>query len=186
MAEPRGMVIQPGAVPGVNSKIINTAPRDGDTEEKWLIAASSAGGASTRIQLRCPPEMTDNIARIVQSGKFQYRTSADVWRHAQSRHLEWLETQDPDLVTHIHTIRAVSDIIQEEETAQEFAKALERLRAVVATHIGAGRSHMARAAVQKIWDSIARLPESDPWRDVHAQAIRQNWPDYADVMEVAE
>jgi len=61
----------------------------------FCIPARNPQGKDCNIGFRCWPEMAQAVNKIIAKQLFNYRTAADLHRHALSRHLEYLTEKNP-------------------------------------------------------------------------------------------
>jgi len=80
-----------------DSSRVPTGSRSGKGTTGFGIPARNCNGKDHTIGVRCWPEFSQAVNEIIAKKAFNYRTAADLYRHAIVRHLEWLGEKNPKL-----------------------------------------------------------------------------------------
>ena len=65
--------------------------------DDFRVPARNSRGKDHVVGFRCWPEFALAVDKIIAKKAFNYRTAADLYRHAIARHLEWLGEKNPKL-----------------------------------------------------------------------------------------
>jgi len=80
-----------------SSRTLPTGSRSGNGTTGFGIPSRNSKGKDHTIGVRCWPEFALAVNKIIAKKAFNYRTAADLYRHAIVRHLEWLGEKNPKL-----------------------------------------------------------------------------------------
>lgn len=126
--------------------------------EEWICPSADRNRQFTRIPgFTVPPAVALAMEKIVGTKNFPYEVSADLIRHALSRHIEWLSRQDDRAVPPhlIALIRQMNMLRHDEVLKRESVTNLAKLEHVMERLIQDGdRAHAFRYGV-----AITRLIE---------------------------
>ncbi len=119
----------------------------------YRIPARNRQGKDCNIGIRCWPEFSQAVNEIIAKRAFNYRTAADLYRHAIARHLEWLGEKNPTLeewwfvkaVRAIETKAHLAELCTVTEYLSREAQHLER----------GGEEEQARDLVRKVLREIS-------------------------------
>ena len=114
---------------------VTDSPRSGKGTTGFSIPARNSKGKDHTIGVRCWPEFALAVNKIIAKRAFNYRTAADLYRHAIVRHLEFLGEKNPKLEEwwFVKAVRAIETKAHwaELHTVTEYlsreAEALERM-----------------------------------------------------------
>ena len=97
-----------------------------DSQEKdFLVPASDVRGHSARLQFRVHPGHAQQIDSVVAAKHFPYRSRGDLYRHALTRHLKWLEAIGADgIPSVIQHVEVIMEIVRAEEFRNELTMCL--------------------------------------------------------------
>ena len=88
-------------------------------------------GHDVNISFRCMTQMAGEVSEIIAARAFNYRTAADLHRHALWRHLQWLKEKAPELRERMSWVEAVVAITQAEEDFIEYEAVTDYLARTV-------------------------------------------------------
>ncbi len=136
-----------------SSRTLPTGSRSGNGTTGFGIPARNCKGKDHTIGVRCWPEFALAVNKIIAKRAFNYRTAADLYRHAIARHLEWLGEKNPKLEEwwFVKAVRAIETKahLAELQTITEYlsreAEVLERM----------GEEEQARELVRKVLREIS-------------------------------
>ncbi len=119
----------------------------------FCIPARNSRGKDHTIGVRCWPEFSQAVNKIIAKRAFNYRTAADLYRHAIARHLEWLGEKNPTLeewwfvkaVRAIETKAHLAELLTITEYLSREAEVLERM----------GEEEQARELVREVIREIS-------------------------------
>jgi len=135
--------------------------------DDFFVPASDGHGHSERIWTRIQPGHFRQLGIIANSGWFPYNDKGDVIRHAIDRHIEWLEGLAP-IPSVSSQVRAITSIIREEETNDEFADVFTLMAHRIGVYLSTGRPDMARSLASRIRSKIDDMPDG-PWKDQYQE-----------------
>lgn len=136
---------------------------------EFSVPASDNKGHSERMWLRIQSGHDRQMAAVLNSKFFPYRSKGDVVRHALHRHLLWLETLAP-VPSVSGQVDAILEIMREEEFHKDFQDIMSRLQEQVGYYLARGQVGRARSLVSRILDRVDRMPDSD-WKDTYRKEI---------------
>jgi len=137
----------------------------------FCIPARNSRGKDHTIGVRCWPEFSQAVNKIIAKKAFNYRTAADLYRHAIARHLEWLGEKNPKLEEwwFVKAVRAIETKahLAELHTITEYlsreAKVLERM----------GEEEQARQLVLVVIQEIDKADMPDGMKRRYLKLIRK-------------
>ena len=139
----------------------------------FRVPATDGKGHAVRLFCRAQPGHANQVAIILQSRKFPYRTKGDIMRHALVRHLRWLETLEP-IRSVTAEVDAIMEIMKEEEFNHDFQVTFEKLQSVVANHISNNAQNEAIRLVLQVRLHLEAMPEGY-WRTKYLTEIDQRY-----------
>ena len=130
------------------------------SEPEWFTPGANEKGQSTRMSHRVPPEMERAAEVLVASGRFPYKTTGDLIRHAIYRHLFFLHRLEPDADRHILVvIDGILQMLRDDEIRQRVIEMFSQTEARIKYHQGQGNYD---EAVRIAINEKARLEGSQP------------------------
>lgn len=141
-----------------------------------LVAAVDDKGHSAVIPaIRVPPIMHYQITRIVQSGKYPWKTTSDLVRWAIVEGLTKLSHLSADgLLSDANArMRAMLEVLAAEQVYSDFGELIERSRKAVQELEGHGYGQRAEQVIRNLASEIASIRDDDWRRDLEAQFRRQ-------------
>ncbi len=150
---------------------VTDSPRSGKGTTGFGIPARNSKGKDHTIGVRCWPEFALAVNKIIAKKAFNYRTAADLYRHAIVRHLEWLRGRNPKLKKwwFVEAIRAIETKahLAELHTITEYlsreAKVLEK----------GGEEEQARELVRVVIREISGADVPDGMKRRYLRLIRK-------------
>ena len=136
----------------------------------FRIPARNRQGKDCNIGIRCWPEFSQAVNEIIAKRAFNYRTAADLYRHAIVRHLEWLGEKNPKLeewwfvkaVRAIETKAHLAELLTITEYLSREAETLERI----------GEEKEARQLVVSVIQEIDKADLPDDMKRRYLRLIR--------------
>ncbi len=149
---------------------VTDSPRSGKGTTGFGIPARNCKGKDHTIGVRCWPEFSQAVNKIIAKKAFNYRTAADLYRHAIARHLEWLGEKNPTLeewwfvkaVRAIETKAHLAELLTITESLSREAEALERM----------GEEEQARQLVLVVIQEIDKADLPDGMKRRYLSLIR--------------
>lgn len=90
--------------------------------------------------------------------KYPFETYSDMQRYFLRDGLERLESEDP--TTHpMNQIRAMEDILAEEEENFAFVRMFDRLGVMIDQYLDRGSEGLAKSSVNRVYQSLVELPD---------------------------
>jgi hypothetical protein len=124
----------------------------------WIINARDKNGHYERQWVNVMPAHHAQIAIILASKKFPYRSAGDLLRHAIVRHLQYL-----DAMEEFPSVTRQADLLNEnlvfEQLQHECLATIEGTARIVAQHMSTGEPHEAARFVRKQMAIIAKMPD---------------------------
>ena len=119
----------------------------------FRVPARNSRGKDHVVGFRCWPEFALAVDKIIAKRAFNYRTAADLYRHAIARHLEWLGEKNPKLEEwwFVKAVRAIetkahsAELLTITEYLSREAEVLERM----------GEEEQARELVREVIREIS-------------------------------
>ncbi len=150
---------------------VTDSPRSGKGTSGFGIPARNCNGKDHTIGVRCWPEFSQAVNEIIAKRAFNYRTAADLYRHAIARHLEWLGEKNPKLeewwfvkaVRAIETKAHLAELLTITEYLSREAEALER----------GGEEEQARQLVLVVIQEIDKADLPDDMKKRYLSLIRK-------------
>jgi len=142
-----------------------------DDYRGWAHSATDNKGHDSKTNLRVQPAVARQMDIVVKSGRFPYRTSGELMRHAIYNHLEWLATVDQTIPSVMAQVDAINTLINDEQMLQEQSQVLQRLLATVERHLSMGDASSAHRLAETALVSIDTMPPG-AWRDSYRQRFR--------------
>ena len=146
----------------------------GADPNEFRIPASDTKGHSNREYFRCQPGHAQQINMFVQSGKFPYRTRADLIRHAVVRHLRWLHTFEAGVPNIMSQVDAILEVVRQEEMQQEFKHVINKTSETVNGLLADGADGEARRMILKVKEHVNAMPDGY-WKDKYQREIGQRF-----------
>lgn len=130
------------------------------SEPEWFTPGANEKGQSTRMSHRVAPEMERAVEVLVASGRFPYKTTGDLIRHAIYRHLFFLHRLEPDADRHILVvIDGILQMLRDDEVRQRVLEMFSQTEARIKYHQAQGNYD---EAVRIAINEKARLEASQP------------------------
>ncbi len=138
--------------------------------DDFRVPARNSRGKDHVVGFRCWPEFALAIDKIIAKKAFNYRTASDLYRHAISRHLEWLGEKNPKLeewwfvkaVRAIETKAHLTELLTITQYLSREAEALERM----------GEEEQARQLVLVVIQEIDKADLPDGMKRRYLKLIR--------------
>jgi hypothetical protein len=130
--------------------------------EEWLVPPSDRNRQFSRLpSIQIPPYMMLAIERIVGSKRFAYEVTADLIRHALSRHIEWIARTDGMFDTHLLVLlRGMAALRHDEVLKREAMTTLTRLEHTMERLLQDGDKAQAFKLAVSITQLIDKMPAS--------------------------
>lgn len=152
--------------------------------DDYLIPATDSAGRSARAQCKVPPLLAREMAEIITSRRFPFRTDSDIVRWCLMFGLNHLATIEasPGFLT-----RAIAEmqILQDEENWSIQLQLVKKMDEAVRRHTDQGEWNEARTIVLS---ALARFKDSEegPWRDRILRDIRTKFKHVIEYVPIAE
>lgn len=139
--------------------------------DDFRVPARNSRGKDHVVGFRCWPEFALAVDKIIAKKAFNYRTAADLYRHAIARHLEWLGEKNPKLEEwwFVKAVRAIetkansAELLTITEYLSKQAEALERM----------GEEEQARQLVLVVIQEIDKADLPDDMKKRYLSLIRK-------------
>ncbi len=123
----------------------------------FYIPAKNSRGKDHNIGFRCWSELAREVARVVSEQAFNYRTAADLLRHALWRHLLWLKEQSPEMGKRMNLMELCVETAERSQRRRELLTGITYLDREISTLKQAGviegAKNLAFKAVNIVADS---------------------------------
>lgn len=130
------------------------------SEPEWFTPGTNEKGQSVRVNNRMAPEMERAVEVLVASGRFPYKTTGDLVRHAVYRHLFFLHRLEPDADRHILVVvDGILQMLRDDEVRQRVIDMFSQTEARIKYHQAQGNYD---EAVRIAINEKARLEASQP------------------------
>lgn len=144
-------------------------------KEEWLVPASDRKGHDRPTTVRIMPMMADDIAILVASKKFPYRTIPDLLRHAIKRHIHFLHGLEDTVIpeTHLTQLEAIGAVLNETQRMVDFSESINDVKTLV-ERVLKGGTEQARRQASKLVLQIRGVAEQmqDPYyRQMYLQQL---------------
>jgi len=142
-------------------------------EEFIFHATDKKGHHATLSKVAIPPEMDEMMNQLLTRPKFPYRTRADIVRDALYHRLSWLcEHDDLGFGDQLKWVKAIDEILSEEESRLDYETQMDRLGKVLA---GISDSpERCQEVVQSILNEIYSMP-SGYWKQRYLTFIKNRY-----------
>ncbi len=150
--------------------------------ESFHVPVSDSKGHNQQVVFRCMPNLVEAMNIMVQSRKFPYNTISECIRHSIVRHLGWLEGFGNGVPSVTGQIRAINQIIHEEERNIEFKGVLDKLREQVGCLRRDGDDERIPQYVHAVLAAIKAMPEGY-WKRKYLSIVNK---DFGDVLGSAQ
>jgi len=127
-------------------------------EEFIFHATDKKGHHATLSRIAIPPEIDQVMNEIIAKPHFSYRTKADIVRDALYHRLSWLcDNADLGFGDMLRRVKAIDEILEEEEARIDYERQMDKLGAVVAA--ASDSPERQSELVNSVADEIRRMPE---------------------------
>lgn len=134
-------------------------------------AVDDKGHSAVIPAIRVPPIMHYQITRIVQSGKYPWKTTADFVRWTMVEGLTKLSHLSADgLLSDANSrMRAMLEVLSAEQVYQDFGEMIGKSKEVVEELERLGYHQRAKRTIKALADEIGRVRDDDWRRDLQRQ-----------------
>jgi len=132
--------------------------------EEFKVPATDTKGHSDVVRARCPPHISSEIAEVIASRSFPYKTVSSLIRHAVWRHLKWLRDRDPSMRGDMAWLEFMLTVIQKSEKMLEYSAVLGELDRVTDLLLKAGDKDEAKRTVLHCVKVISEGSGKDSWK----------------------
>jgi len=139
--------------------------------DDFRVPARDDKGHDANISFRCMSQIAGEVSEVIAQRAFNYRTAADLYRHALWRHLQWLKEKDPELRKRMRWVEAVIDIIQTKERFMEL-EVITNYLGKTAHHLQQRGEEEARRLVLHVINLICEGEGTTDWK---RQYLRRIW-----------
>ncbi len=148
--------------------------RPKNSEEFVFHATDKKGHHTTLPRLAIPPEMDQIMNEIMARPRFCYRTKADIVRDALYHRLSWLcDNSDLGLGDMLRRVKAIDEVLAEEEARVDYERQMEKLGAVVAAI--SDSPERQSEIVSSVADEVRQMPEGY-WRNRYLTHLKNRYP----------
>jgi len=150
---------------------------DKGDDREFLIAASDKQGHSEMAQFRISPTWLRQVAELVHSGVFPYKTPSDLYRHALVSHVQWLhgKRRCPDKVRGMLCQTLImEEVLKDELIDRKFDAVLDGLSDDVRRLQESGSNLGAQQLVGTIWALLEASPDGTQ-KDAYKGKMRRQF-----------
>ena len=124
------------------------------------VPAANKYGHSASLSCKVLPEMAVDIAALVQSGRFPFRTTSDFMRHALDKGVKELNDMEPGIINRDVT-ELMSELVTRERRYNELSSMVEEAVSMMGEAVSQGRMQDAKRTFQQAYSVMSDLPEGE-------------------------
>jgi len=128
--------------------------------ELTIPPAANKYGHSASLSCKVLPEMAVDIAALVQSGRFPFRTTSDFMRHALDKGVRELNDMEPGIINRDIT-ELMSELVTRERRYNELNSMVEEAVKMMGEAVSQGRMQDAKRTFQQTYSVMSDLPEGE-------------------------
>ena len=152
--------------------------------DSFIIPAQDTKGHKERLQFYAQPGHVNQVAAIVASRKFPFRTRGGLMRWCLDIGLKRLEQIDESIPGVTSQVDAIIEVVKWEQFQLEMNQVLERLSGLASDLVAKGDTDEAKRVVLKIRRFISQMPEGY-WRNRWVREIKERFAYILDRVEQA-
>lgn len=152
--------------------------------DSFVIPAQDTKGHKDRLQFYAQPGHVNQVATIVASRKFPFRTRGGLMRWCLDLGLKRLEQIDESIPGVTSQVDAIIEVVRWEQFQREMNQVLERLSALASDLVAKGDEDEAKRVILKTRRFISKMPEGY-WRNRWVREIKERFSYILDRVEQA-
>jgi len=138
--------------------------------DSFIIPSRDTKGHNERMQFYAQPGHINQVAAIVASRKFPFRTRGGLMRWCLDQGLKRLEQIDASIPSVTSQVDAIIDVMRTEEFRKDLARVIDMLATQINELLAKGDDDEARRRILKIKRLIGQMPKGY-WRTRHVNEI---------------
>lgn len=141
--------------------------------EDFMIPAKDGQGQSVRFAVALQPAHDRQIAIILNSRVFPFKTPGDVARWCIHRGLTQLKVMEP-VPSVLQQVEAMMQVLRDEEFHQQFQDFLLHAQRVIQRHVREGAHGEARRLTAALRAKVQQMPDGF-WKKRYLKAIKEQF-----------